>query len=281
MRFLVTGANGQLATDLIKLCIEGGDEAVGLSRTQLDITDQDAVHSAITSTSPDVVVNCAAWTGVDACEDDPGRAHQVNGVAVGILGQIAQEHGSHLVQISTDYVFDGDKTGPYLETDATNPQSVYGQSKLAGEMAAHQVSGAVIRTSWLCSAHGGNMVSTILRLANEHPIMRFVSDQRGHPTFTSDLSAAVRQIGSDRLTGTLPVTNSGPLSWFEFAQAVLHAAGEDPGRIEPILTRDLLPARPAKRPANSVLSNSVYEDLGYQPLRDFREPLAEAIDTYI
>ena len=281
MKFLVTGANGQLATDLIRLCLKGGDEVVGLSRNQLDITDRDAVRAAIIGISPEVVVNCAAWTAVDACEGDPERAHLINGAAVGILGQTASEHGSHLVQISTDYVFDGEKTGPYVEDDPTNPQSVYGHSKLAGEVAAHEVSGAVIRTSWVCSSYGGNMVATVLRLANEHPVMRFVSDQRGHPTFTSDLAAAVRQIGRDRLTGTLHVTNSEPVSWFEFAQAVLVAAGEDPARVEPILTRDLLPARPAKRPTNSVLSNRVYEDLGYKPLRDFREPLAEVIDAYV
>jgi dTDP-4-dehydrorhamnose reductase len=185
------------------------------------------------------------------------------------------------VQISTDYVFDGEKVGPYVEDDPTNPQSVYGHSKLAGERAAHDVSGAVVRTSWVCSAHGGNMVATIMRLAKEHPVMRFVSDQRGHPTFTTDLAAAVRQIGRDRFSGTLHVTNAGPVSWFEFAQAVLRAAGEDPSRVEPILTADLLPARPAQRPTNSVLSNQAYTDLGYEPLRDFRDPLGEVIGTYL
>lgn len=281
MKFLVTGANGQLATDLIRRCIESGDEVVGLSRGELDISDRDEVRAAITGIGPDVVVNCAAWTAVDACEGDPDRAHLINGDAVGFLGRATSEIGAHLVQISTDYVFDGDKLDPYRESDPTNPQSVYGESKLAGERAANEVSGAVVRTSWACSAHGGNMVATILRLAKDAPVLRFVSDQRGHPTFTGDLASAVRQVALDRVAGTLHITNAGPVSWFEFAQEVLRAAGDDPARVEPILTRDLLPARPARRPANSVLANAVYEGLGYQPLRDFRDPLAEVVGGYL
>jgi len=212
VKFLVTGAQGQLATDLIRSCNEGGDEVIGLSHADLDIANREAVRSSINSIRPDVVVNCAAWTAVDACEAGPERAELINGSAVGFIAQATNDAGAHLVQISTDYVFDGDKVDPYIESDPTNPQNVYGRSKLAGEVAAHGVPGTVLRTSWVCSAHGGNMVATILRLSKEHPVMRFVSDQRGHPTFTTDLADAVRQISHDRFSGTLHITNAGQVS---------------------------------------------------------------------
>ena len=281
MKLLVTGSRGQLATDLIRSALAAGDEVIGLSRAELDITDQDAVRAAITTNQPDVVVNCAAWTAVDACEDDPNKADRINGTAVESLGQVAQAVGAHLVQISTDYVFDGTKSTPYLEDDPTNPRSAYGRSKLLGETAALAADASVIRTSWVCSAHGGNMVATILRLAKEHPTLRFVSDQRGHPTFTSDLATAIRSLSADRVPGILHVTNAGAVSWFEFAQEVLRTTGQDPDRIEPIRTSELLPSRPAARPANSVLSNQAFADLGYKPLRNFRKALAEVVQAYV
>jgi dTDP-4-dehydrorhamnose reductase len=187
--------------------------------------------------------------------------------------------GAHLVTISTDYVFDGSKAAPYHEWDAPNPQSVYGASKRGGELEA-LLSGApaaVVRTSWVCGAHGGNMVKTVLRLAAEPGVLRFVDDQHGHPTFAADLALMLRCLAVERRVGLHHVTNQGAASWYEFAQAVLRAAGQDPTRVEPIATADLRPPRPAPRPANSVLDNAVLSAAGIPLLRDFRAPLGELV----
>lgn len=280
MKILVTGAGGQLGTDVIERGNRSGDQMIGLNRDALDIASAEQVRQAMDEHTPEVVVNCAAWTAVDLCESDPDRANLINGVAVEHLAQASAVHGAHLVQVSTDYVFDGTKTEPYVELDTPNPQSAYGRSKLIGEQAAAAVGASIVRTSWVCSAHGGNMVATIMRLAREHPVLSFVSDQRGHPTFTADLADALLAVGRDRVRATLHVTNAGPVSWFEFAQAVLHASGQDPTRVKPVLTHELQPQRPAPRPANSVLSNQTFHDLGYAPLRDFRAALADVVNAY-
>ena len=279
MRVLVTGAGGQLGTDLVAHCSAAGDDVVGVDRSVLDVCDRSAVLSAITTLRPDAVVNCAARTAVDACEDDPGLALAANGAAVRWLAEACARTGAHLVQVSTDYVFDGTLDRPYHEWDATNPQSVYGCSKLAGEREALALGSmaAVVRTSWVCGQHGANMVKTILRLAGERPSLQFVDDQIGHPTFTHDLAPVLRRIALDRLSGVVHATNQGAVSWFEFAQAVVAAMGKDPAMVSPISTAQLVPARPAPRPANSVLDNTVLRSAGYPALRDFREPLRETV----
>jgi len=279
MRVLVTGAGGQLGIDLVAACTEAGDEVYGFDRAHLDVADRSAVLGAVTSLRPDVVVNCAAWTAVDLCESDEPRARLLNATAVRWLAEASRRSGAHLVQVSTDYVFDGTLHRPYHEHDAPNPQSVYGSSKLAGEREALAlgVDAAVVRTSWVCGANGANMVKTIMRLAAERPELAFVSDQIGHPTFTHDLASALRRIALDRLSGVVHVTNQGACSWFEFAQAVVSAMGKDPSMVRPIATADLQPPRPAKRPANSVLENGVLVAAGIPLLRDFHSPLAETV----
>lgn len=281
MKVLVTGAAGQLGTDVVATCTAQGDDVVAYDRASLDITNATAVQQAILKAAPEVIVNCAAWTAVDACEADPATALAVNGDAVGLLAETAGEVGARLVHVSTDYVFDGTKTSPYVEDDVPNPQSVYGTSKLAGETNALVHGATVVRTSWVNSAHGANMVETILRLAGTRPKLQFVSDQRGHPTFSADLAVALRAIAVDQVSGIMHVTNAGAVSWFEFAQAVLDVAGLDRAMVEPIATADLDPPRPAPRPANSVLSNDRYLSLGYKPLRDFRDALAEVVPAYV
>ena len=183
------------------------------------------------------------------------------------------------MQLSTDYVFDGTLDRPYHEHDAPHPQSVYGASKLAGEREALGLgtSAAVVRTSWVCGRHGANMVKTVMRLAGERPSLQFVADQVGHPTFTHDLAPVLRRIALDRLSGVVHATNQGAVSWFEFAQAVVSAMGMDPAMVSPITTAELQPPRPAPRPANSVLDNTVLRSAGYPALRDFREPLRETV----
>jgi len=186
---------------------------------------------------------------------------------------------AHLVHVSTDYVFDGTKPTPYVETDVPNPQSVYGTTKLAGEAEALAIGtrAAVVRTSWVCGFHGNNMVKTVHKLAQERDSLSFVSDQIGHPTFTSDLAPLLHTAATDRLAGIFHGTNQGAVSWFEFVREIVRLMGRDPSMVHPITTAELQPPRPAKRPANSVLDNKALRDLGYAPTRDFREPLAELL----
>lgn len=276
-RVLITGAGGQVGHELVRVFGERGAwDVVGLSHDQLDVTDRDAVVGTITSVEPDVIVHGAAWTAVDACESDVPKAFAVNALGTRWVADGARRVGAHVVYVSTDYVFDGTKHGPYLEWDRTNPQSVYGRSKLGGE---HEIDHgwAIARTSWVCGYHGGNMVKTILRLAATNPELAFVDDQWGHPSFADDLATGLYELASRRLPGTYHVTNQGSVSWFEFARAVLEAAGESPDRVSPIATADLDPPRPAPRPTNSVLDNGALRAAGIPLLDDFREPLARLV----
>ena len=279
MRVLITGADGQLGVDLVAVCAAAGDEVHAFDRVSLDVADRSQVFEAIASLEPEIVVNCAAWTAVDACESDPARAHNVNGLAVRHIAEACHRSYAHLVQVSTDYVFDGTLGRPYVETDATNPLSEYGRSKLFGEQEALTIGSgaAVVRTSWVCGRNGSNMVKTVLRLAAETPQLSFVSDQVGNPTFTQDLAPLLRTIAVERMRGIVHATNQGSCSWHEFAQAVVAAMGKDPAMVLPITTAELQPPRPAPRPANSRLDNAVLRAAGYEPMRDYHEPLAETV----
>jgi dTDP-4-dehydrorhamnose reductase len=277
VKLLVTGAAGQLGTDVVRHARSVGDDVVAVDRATLDVTDSVAVRELLESVRPDAVINAAAYTAVDACETNQAAAFAVNADAVGYLSAMCELVGAHLVHVSTDYVFDGTLDRPYREDDATNPQSAYGRSKLAGEHAAGPDS-AVVRTSWVCGEHGNNMVKLVLRLAAtpDQPLA-FVDDQRAHPTFTADLAPALHRIAVERRTGIHHVTNQGAVSWYEFVREILAAAGHDPDRVRPIASADLDPPRPAPRPANSVLDNVVWRTAGLPMLRDFREPLAELV----
>lgn len=280
MRVLVTGAAGQLGVDLVALCERAGDDVVAADRSTLDIADRSAVHGAISMLRPDVVINAAAWTAVDACEGDVDRAHRVNALGPRWLREACDGAGSHLVQISTDYVFDGELERPYREWDTTNPQSVYGASKLAGEREVGSAA-TIVRTSWVCGEHGNNMVSTILRLLETRTSLSFVDDQRGCPTFTADLAPMIRRLAIERRSGMHHVTNQGAVTWYEFVREIVDAAGRDPGMVHPIATADLDPPRPAPRPANSVLDNAALRLADLPLLRHHTAPLRELIATLI
>lgn len=284
MRLLVTGAGGQLGTDVVRLAQrDGGHEVTAARHTDLDVGDRDAVMSAVTALHPDVIIHAAAWTAVDACESDTDRAWRDNALACRYVAQAARMVGSHVVAVSTDYVFDGELERPYTEWDRPNPTSSYGRSKLGGEdeIRAGLPGAAVVRTSWVCGANGSNMVKTILRLAAGDGTLRFVDDQTGCPTFTEDLAGVLLRVAAGRLGGLFHVTNQGPTSWFGFAQSVLAAAGLDPARVEPISTQDLDPPRPAKRPANSVLDNVALRLGGFRLLPDYHEPLERTVKTLL
>jgi dTDP-4-dehydrorhamnose reductase len=274
-KVLITGANGQLGHELVRATIAAGHEVVATSHETLDITDKAAVDAVMTETRPDVVIHAAAWTAVDACESDPEKALLVNGTATKFIADAAHAVGAHVVYISTDYVFDGSKTSAYDEGDATNPQSVYGSSKLAGERALGATD-AIVRISWVCGFYGANMVKTILRLA-EQPQLKFVDDQIGNPTFADDAAAMIVRLAIEKRPGTWHVTNQGEVSWYEFAREVLIAGGFDADKVVPIKTHELQPPRPATRPFNSVLNNASLKNAGIALLPDFREPLARLV----
>jgi dTDP-4-dehydrorhamnose reductase len=276
MRVLITGAGGQVGTELVDVFSAGGHTVVGFDRAGLDITDRDAVRAAVVEFHPDAIVHSAAWTAVDACEGDPDRAYAVNAMGTRFVVEAARLVSSPVHYISTDYVFDGTKDSPYVEWDKPNPQSVYGKSKLAGERELDDGS-TIIRTSWVCGFHGPNMVKTILRLAAEHETLQFVDDQRGCPTFADDLAAKIRELVEGRHTGIFHVTNQGAVSWYEFAREVLLASGLDPDRVRPIATADLQPPRPAQRPANSVLDHAALRLAGQDEIADFRIPLSRLV----
>jgi dTDP-4-dehydrorhamnose reductase len=275
MKVLITGANGQLGHELVRASIASGHEVVATSHQTLDITDESAVELAIRTARPDVVIHAAAWTAVDACESDPEKALLVNGTATKYVADAAHAVGAHVVYISTDYVFDGNKNSPYEEDDAPNPQSVYGASKLAGERALGATD-AIVRIAWVCGFYGANMVKTILRLA-EQPQLKFVDDQIGNPTFADDAAAMILRLAAEKRSGTWHVTNQGDVSWYEFAREVLIAGGFDPDKVAPIKTHELQPPRPAKRPHNSVLNNGSLKNARIDLLPDFRIPLKRLV----
>jgi dTDP-4-dehydrorhamnose reductase len=257
MRLLITGAAGMLGHDLAAAAARAGHDVTPLSRRQLDISDAAAVRAAIAAARPDAVVNCAAWTDVDGAEAHEAPATELNGAAAGHVAAAAAAVGAFTVQLSTDYVFDGDATEPYVESAATNPRSAYGRSKLAGERAVAKAAPgahAIVRTSWLFGEHGANFVATMLRLARERDTISVVDDQVGCPTFAGHLATALVAIAERRLGGIRHVAGAGACSWHDLAAAAFAATGADVdlrrGR-----TADL--ARPAPRPAYSVLRSEL------------------------
>jgi len=277
MRILLTGSRGQLGTEISELLGQQTQhELLGLDLPDHDLTDRDHVLSVVTQWAPDVVIHGAAFTAVDVCESESEMAHKVNCAATRFIADGARRVGAHVVYVSTDYVFDGTKETPYVEWDQPNPQSVYGRTKLGGEMEIDP-GWTIARTSWVCGFHGNNMVKTLLRLAEERDTLSFVDDQIGHPSLTNDLAQMIVRLAVEKVPGVFHTTNQGAVSWFEFAQAVFSAAGHDPDRISPISTAELDPPRPAARPANSVLDNMAWRMHGFTPSRDFRDPLQELV----
>lgn len=264
MRVLVTGASGQLGVEVVAELTRRGEaqlrgkplDVIAASRAQLDVADRDQVRAIITTIEPDVVIHTAAFTAVDACESEVDQAFAVNALGTRHVAEAARMVGAHLACVSTDYVFDGTKVGPYVEWDRTNPLSVYGRSKLAGEQEAGP-DATVVRTSWVCGRYGQNMVKTVLRLvaAGQQPL-RFVNDQHGSPTIASDLAATLVTLAMERRPGLFHVTNQGATTWFEFVRTIVGLAGGDEAIVLPISTGELDPPRPAPRPMNSVLDNA-------------------------
>ncbi len=278
MKVLITGSAGQLGTDLVASANHAGLDVIATSHADLDITDRNLVSQKIASAAPKAIIHAAAWTAVDACESDIKKAMAINSDGTANVANAARQIGARVIYISTDYVFDGTKATPYIESDIPNPQSVYGASKLAGERHLDLNQDSVVRISWVCGEHGNNMVKTILRLAATSPTLTFVDDQIGSPTFTSDIAPVLVDFARESRTGIWHLTNQGITSWFGFAQDVLRAAELDPNRVQPIATADLRPQRPAKRPANSVLENAHMCKANLTLLDDYHIPLQRLVD---
>ncbi|MGV9883503.1 dTDP-4-dehydrorhamnose reductase [Streptomyces sp. NPDC003006] len=283
--WLVTGAAGMLGRELTARLQSRGLPVIALGRDALDITDAAGTRAVLARCRPAVVVNCAAWTAVDAAESRHGPAMKVNGEGPGHLARACRTTGARLLQLSTDYVFAGDSGRPYREEDPTGPRTVYGRTKLAGERAVLDTlpdSGHVVRTAWLYGAGGANFVSTMIRLAAERDTVAVVDDQHGGPTWTGDLADRLIALGTAALDGTAPAgiyhaTNSGRTTWHTLAREVFRLLGADPGRVRPVSSQEL--ARPAARPAWSVLGQERWRDAGLEPMRDWRGALAEAFPT--
>ena len=277
MRVLVTGAGGQLGREVVDVCTAAGDEVVACDHATLDVSDRDAVLQTVVAAGPDTVVHAGAWTNVDGCETEPERAFRVNALGTRHVAEAARMAGARVVYVSTDYVFDGTASTPYTEWDEPNPQSVYARSKLAGEreVLSQLPAAAVVRTGWVCGVHGNNLLKTILRLASEHDRLTFVDDQHECPTFTEDLAGMIRRLVVSRLPGIFHVTNQGPTTPFEFAQAVLAASGQDPERVAPVKMASF--ARPAARPLYAVLDNAALRLQGIPLLDEWRIPLERTV----
>ena len=275
-KILVTGALGMLGTELLAV-LRGTAEVVGVDVGEFDVRDADETRAAITGISPDVVVNCAAYTDVDGAETERDLAFAVNAAGAGNVARGAAAAGARVLHISTDYVFDGTKREPYLEGDEPAPLNAYGESKLAGErkVATETAEHLIVRTSWLYGRAGGNFVETILSLAEREDTLRVVVDQVGAPTYARDLAVVLKELVSGGATGVVNATNSGSCSWFGFARAILEASGLTGVSVLPVGT-DAFP-RPARRPANSLLDlRRLSSLLGWEP-RSWGEALTEYI----
>lgn len=264
---LVPGGRGQLGHDLAAL----SSDVRALSSADLDVTAVSAADLAGAS----AVINCAAYTAVDAAETDEDRAFAVNAVGPGLLAEACASLGIPLIHVSTDYVFSGDGTRPYEPSDPVGPKSAYGRTKLEGERRVLEAGGYVVRTSWVYGVQGSNFVKTMAALESTRPSLSVVDDQVGSPTWSHDLAAGLLELAAVLpSTRLLHATGGGETTWFRFAQAIFEELGADPSRVHPCTTADF--PRPAPRPAYSVLSGAAWEAAGLRPLPHWRGALTEA-----
>ncbi|AOY78259.1 dTDP-4-dehydrorhamnose reductase [Clostridium formicaceticum] len=254
MKILVIGAKGQLGTDVVEK-LSGGYETIGVEKEALDITNLEGTINTVRDIKPDVIINTAAYTNVDGAETEVDLAYKVNCIGAKNLAIATMETGCRLVHISTDFVFDGQKSSPYIEFDPSNPLSIYGKSKLAGEISIKEICHRhyILRTSWLYGEHGHNFVKTMLKLSETNRTLRVVDDQIGSPTYTKDLVAVIEKIITTDAYGTYHASNEGECSWNAFAKKIFEVAGVKDIQVSPITSEEL--NRPAIRPKYSVMKN--------------------------
>jgi dTDP-4-dehydrorhamnose reductase len=269
----VLGAGGQLGSAFVRIL---PDDTVLVTRAELDLGRPDEIDAWVSAARPDLVINCAAYTAVDAAEGDPEGARLVNATAVGRLAESTAAHGIGLVTFSTDYVFDGTKAIGYVESDLPNPLNVYGATKLEGENLLLEANpeALVIRTSWVLSETHRNFASTMFEMISKGPVS-VVDDQMGRPTLVDDLAPATMNAVNSGVSGVLHLTNQGETTWYGLAREVAGIAGLDPSLVIPITTEEF--PRPARRPANSVLDSERVGDLGLIRLPHYRAALEDAV----
>lgn len=273
MRVLVTGAKGQLGTDLMNELAKRGIEGIGVDVEEMDITDRDACMRVISEVKADAVIHCAAYTAVDAAEDHVDLCRRINGEGTRNVALACRETGAKLMYISTDYVFDGTGTRPWEPDDERHPLNVYGQTKYEGELAVEELTEKffIVRIAWVFGVAGKNFIKTMLRLGEERGAVSVVDDQVGSPTYTYDLARLlVDMIQTDRY-GRYHATNEGLCSWYEFAKEIFRQAGMDQVQVTPV-TSDQFPAK-ATRPSNSRMSKEKLQENGFTPLPTWQDAL--------
>ncbi|WP_409200111.1 dTDP-4-dehydrorhamnose reductase [Methanobrevibacter sp. DSM 116169] len=272
MKILITGADGMLGTDLQEVLKD--EEIIATDVDVLDITDKKATFDFVDDHKPDIIINSAAYTDVDGCEENKDLAFKINSEGPKILALACKEFDIPLVHISTDYVFNGDNDKPWKETDVPNPISVYGETKLEAEVAIQEILDKffILRTAWLYGVHGNCFPKTMLELSQNHDEISVVDDQVGSPTFTLDLATAISKLIKTDFYGLYHLTNSEYCSWYDFTKLIFKLSNIDT-KVKAVTTEEF--PRPAPRPKYSVLANNLWKENGFEPLRSYKEAIEE------
>lgn len=277
MKILITGANGQLGREIQKQYKDTSAELILTDVKDLDITDTKAVYEMVEDKKPNIIINCAAHTQVDKCEEQWDLAYKINAIGPKNLAEAAYRVGAEIVQVSTDYVFDGEATEPITEFDTPNPKSAYGKTKLEGEKFVKELNPKhyIVRTAWLYG-DGNNFIKTMLKLSETHKELKVVNDQVGTPTSTVDLARVIKNLVENKNYGTFHCTCKGICSWYDFAKEIFRQKGLDI-KVNPCTTEEF--PRPAKRPKYSVLRNYMLELTTGDITRDWKESLKEYLEN--
>lgn len=272
MKILITGAYGMLGSDLRETLKD--HELLVTGSKDLDITDENKVMNFILEKSPEIVINAAAYTAVDNCETDYTNAYSVNAIGPKNLAIACNKINIPLIHISTDYVFDGNKRTPLTEEDKLGPKTVYGKTKLEGEKMVQENTNKyfILRTAWLYGIHGKNFVQTMLNLSKKNTELKVVNDQIGSPTYSKDLSLAIKELLNSDKYGIYHVTNKGEISWYDFSKKIFELSNINI-KVNPVSTEEF--PRPAPRPHYSVLNNQKWVNAGFTPMRNYEEALKD------
>ena len=282
MTWLALGANGQLGQELINLLKSKNIKAIGTDQKEIDFAKPNEIAEKLKKLNPSHIVNCGAYTQVDKAEEEPELANLINAQAVGVIAKFAAEEKIPFVHISTDYVFDGTATSPYLESEKVNPKSVYGSSKALGEeeTVENNTSAYILRTAWVYGEYGNNFPKVIAKKLKNNEQLNVVNDQIGSPTWTFDLASAIVEVLEKKPEpGIYHVTNSESCSWFEFAQEIAKSINVDINLVKPTDSKSFV--RPAVRPKYSVLSNKKWQSVGLTPLRSWKDAWTKAAPTVL